>query len=115
MGCGLKCAAGSWARRRRSFVAAPPGAPPSLPNSFLPFLAQGGAMAIEDAAVVADCLARCPDQPALAFEIYEGLRRPRTQRVARESHFNGFLYHLRGPAAVARNLVLGRLTGEKLL
>jgi len=84
-------------------------------HPILPFLAQGGAMAIEDAAVVADCLARCPDQPALAFETYEGLRRPRTQRVARESHFNGFLYHLRGPAAVARNLVLGRLTGEKLL
>jgi salicylate hydroxylase len=84
-------------------------------HPILPFLAQGGAMAIEDAAVVADCLARWPDQPAPAFEAYEGLRRPRTQRVARESHFNGIVYHMRGLAAVARNFALGRLTGEKLL
>jgi salicylate hydroxylase len=84
-------------------------------HPILPFLAQGGAMAIEDAAVLADCLARWPDRPALAFETYEGLRRSRTQRVAQESHFNGIIYHLRGPAAVARNFALGRLSGEKLL
>jgi salicylate hydroxylase len=84
-------------------------------HPILPFLAQGGAMAIEDAAVLADCLARWPDRPALAFETYEGLRRSRTQRVAQESHFNGIIYHLRGLAAVARNLALGRLSGEKLL
>jgi len=84
-------------------------------HPMLPFAAQGGAMAIEDAAVLADCLAHWPDRPALAFETYEGLRRSRTQRVAQESHFNGIIYHLRGPAAVARNLALGRLSGEKLL
>jgi 2-polyprenyl-6-methoxyphenol hydroxylase-like FAD-dependent oxidoreductase len=81
----------------------------------LPFLAQGAAMAIEDAAVLANCLARSPEQPAVAFETYEGLRRPRTQRVALESRFNGTVYHLRGPAAVARNLALAALSGERLL
>src|SRR5262249_53026318 len=55
----------------------------------LPFLAQGAAMAIEDAAVLADCLASSPDQPAAAFGAYEGKRRPRTQRVTVESRFNG--------------------------
>ncbi len=84
-------------------------------HPILPFLAQGGAMAIEDAAVLADCLAHWPDRPALAFDRYQGLRRSRTQRVAQESHFNGVIYHLRGPAAVVRNFVLGRLSDEKLL
>ena len=84
-------------------------------HPILPFLAQGGAMAIEDGAVLAACLARSPDRPALAFETYQGLRRPRTQRVARESRNNGMAYHLRGPAALARNIALQRLRGEKLL
>ena len=81
----------------------------------LPFLAQGAAMAIEDAAVLADCLASSPDQPAAAFGAYEGKRRPRTQRVTVESRFNGTVYHLRGPAALVRNLALGTLSGERLL
>ena len=84
-------------------------------HPILPFLAQGGAMAIEDGAVLADCLARRADRPASAFETYEGLRRPRTVRVARASRNNGWIYHLSGPAALARNIALQRLSGEKLL
>ena len=84
-------------------------------HPMLPFLAQGGAMAIEDAAVLADCLARWPDQPPLAFETYEGMRRSRTLRVARESRNNGWIYHFSGPAALARNIALKRLRGERLL
>ena len=99
----------------RAWTAGPVTVLGDAAHPILPFLAQGGAMAIEDAAVLADCLARWPDRPALAFETYEGLRRSRTQRVAQESHFNGIIYHLRGLAAVARNLALGRLSGEKLL
>ena len=99
----------------RAWTAGPVTVLGDAAHPILPFLAQGGAMAIEDAAVLADCLARWPDRPALAFETYEGLRRSRTQRVAQESHFNGIIYHLRGLAAVARNLALGRLNGEKLL
>jgi salicylate hydroxylase len=99
----------------RAWTAGPVTVLGDAAHPILPFLAQGGAMAIEDAAVLADCLARWPDRPALAFETYEGLRRSRAQRVARESHFNGIIYHLRGLAAVARNLALGRLSGEKLL
>jgi salicylate hydroxylase len=84
-------------------------------HPMLPFLAQGGAMAIEDAAVLADCLARWPDGPAQAFESYEGLRRPRTSRAVRKSRHNGWIYHLSGPAAVARNIVLSQMRGEGLL
>ena len=84
-------------------------------HPMLPFLAQGGAMAIEDAAVAADCLARWPEEPARALEAYAGRRRARTLRVARESRNNGHIYHWSGPAALLRNLALKRLSGEKLL
>jgi len=81
----------------------------------LPFLAQGGAMAIEDAAVLAVCLGRTPDDPAAALQAYQGMRRPRTTRIVREARRNGTIYHLAGPAALARNLLLGAMGGENLL
>ena len=84
-------------------------------HPMLPFLAQGGAMAIEDAAVLANALARSPDDAAAAFAAYEGVRRTRTARVARESQRNGLLYHLSGPAVLARNLALQRLSGDRLM
>src|SRR5260370_1085853 len=84
-------------------------------HPILPFLAQGGAMAIEDAAVLADCLAHSPHPPALPFASFPRPPRSRTLRVARESRNNGWVYHLSGPAALARNIALKRLSGEKLL
>jgi salicylate hydroxylase len=80
----------------------------------LPFLAQGGAMAIEDGWVLAQCLAATPEDPASALDNYQRLRRHRTARVARHSRWNGRIYHLRGLAAVARNVALKTL-GEQLL
>jgi salicylate hydroxylase len=81
----------------------------------LPFLAQGGAMAIEDASVLAAALARTPDDPASAFRIYQRLRQPRIARVVREARRNGWIYHLAGPAALARDLALRTMGGEGLL
>lgn len=74
----------------------------------LPHLAQGAALAIEDAVVLADCLAEAPRDPASAFRRYEELRRPRAARVQRVSRRFGFLYHLGSPLAEARNLILAR-------
>jgi salicylate hydroxylase len=79
----------------------------------LPFLAQGGAMAIEDAMVLADELGRMPDDPARALRTYERRRMPRTASVMREAARTGRIYHLWGPLAVARNLVMAS-RGEKL-
>jgi salicylate hydroxylase len=84
-------------------------------HAMLPFLAQGGAMAIEDAAVLAACLARQSEDPAAALRRYEGLRRRRTARARSEARRNGRLYHLKGPAAVARNLALAAMGGKRLL
>jgi 3-hydroxybenzoate 6-monooxygenase len=74
----------------------------------LPFLAQGAALAIEDAVTLAACLAdRARDAPA-AFDRYEALRRSRATRVQSLSRRYGWLYHLNGPLRLARNLMLER-------
>jgi len=54
----------------------------------LPFMGQGGVMAIEDAYVVAACVAKYVDDPATAFARYEDIRRERTSAVVRKSHEN---------------------------
>ena len=84
-------------------------------HPMLPFAAQGAAMAIEDAAVVSDCLAKDADPPATALRAYEGLRRHRTTRVWRLARRNGAIYHMAGPAALLRNLALRTIGGESLL
>lgn len=54
----------------------------------LPFLGQGGVMAIEDGYIVAACLAKYFDDPATAFARYEEIRRERTATVVRKAHAN---------------------------
>jgi salicylate hydroxylase len=78
-------------------------------HPMVPFLAQGAAMAIEDARVLADCLAEGVD-PAAALRRYEGLRRPRTAKVQKEARETGNRFHLSGPLAMARDVTL-RLMG----
>ena len=84
-------------------------------HPMLPFLAQGGAMAIEDAAVLADCLARHSADPPVGLRLYEGLRRHRATRAQRHARRNGRVYHLKGPAAFARDLALKIMGGNRLL
>jgi salicylate hydroxylase len=54
----------------------------------LPFLGQGGVMAIEDAYIVAACLEKYADRPDHAFARYEELRKERTAAVVRKAHEN---------------------------
>ena len=81
----------------------------------LPFLAQGAALAIEDAITLARCIEICPGDPSAAFLRYEALRRPRAARVQRLSRRFGWIYHLSGPMRLARNLVLERRNEESAL
>jgi len=81
----------------------------------LPFLAQGAVMALEDAVVVADALARHGADVRAALRTYQQRRRPRVARVAAASRRNGRIYHLAGPAAVARNLVLRFTPAQRLM
>jgi salicylate hydroxylase len=84
-------------------------------HPMLPFLAQGAAMAIEDAGVLADCLARMPDDATAAMRRYESLRRARTAKTVRAARRTGATYQLTGAAGAARNLLLRRMGGEGLL
>ncbi|HEY2527736.1 MAG TPA: FAD-dependent monooxygenase, partial [Xanthobacteraceae bacterium] len=54
----------------------------------LPFLGQGGVMAIEDGYVIAACLQKYFDDPAKALARYEDIRRERTSAVVRKAHEN---------------------------
>lgn len=83
-------------------------------HATLPFAAQGGAMAIEDAAVLASKLASEPDTIS-AFKAYERARKTRVTRVWNEAVKNGRIYHLTGPMALARNMVIKSRTGDELL
>jgi salicylate hydroxylase len=80
-----------------------------------PYLAQGAAMAIEDAAVVAQCLAHTPDDPTAALRTYSAVRRARAWKVQRLAARNGARYHLTGFPAVLRNAIMRALGGGWLL
>src|SRR5262249_16255695 len=84
-------------------------------HPMLPFLAQGAAIAIEDAYVRPDQLGRRPDPPAQAFRLYERRRARRTARVQAAARWNGRLYHFSGLAALVRNASLRSRGGESLL
>jgi salicylate hydroxylase len=73
----------------------------------MPYLAQGAALALEDASALAACLQACGGDAARAFPRYEALRRARAGRVHRSSRRLGYIYHLRAPLRHARNLLLG--------
>ncbi|MGI9522519.1 MAG: FAD-dependent monooxygenase [Hyphomicrobiaceae bacterium] len=81
-------------------------------HPILPFLAQGGAMAIEDAYVLGHMLVQQSGPLAQTLEKFERERRPRVAKVQRASRENGRVYHLGGVAASARNFALRRLPAE---
>jgi salicylate hydroxylase len=81
-------------------------------HPMLPYLAQGAAMAIEDAAVLGDCMGRQADDPAAALRAYEARRHARTRRTQLAAHRNGTVYHLRGAAAWLRSLALMAVGGR---
>lgn len=75
-------------------------------HAMTPFAAQGAAMAIEDAYVLAKTVGRHRDDLDRALKAYEALRRPRIASVARRAAFNGFVWHAAGPLAFGRDIVL---------
>ncbi|WP_067461170.1 FAD-dependent monooxygenase [Actinomadura macra] len=73
-------------------------------HPMFPFFAQGAAQAIEDAAVLAQCLAEDGADPARALRRYEALRLPRTTRLQEVSHARSDINHLPdGPDQRARD------------
>lgn len=83
----------------------------------LPFMAQGAALAIEDAGVLTQELTVHLQQggaaalPA-ALAAYARARQDRARRVQATSRSNGRAYHLEWPWAIARNFAMRRLGPE---
>lgn len=73
----------------------------------LPFMAQGAAMAIEDGAVLAGCIARHNDMAA-SLQQYESLRQVRTAGVQNGSRRNARVFHMSGVKAWLRNRAIGK-------
>jgi len=84
-------------------------------HPMLPFLAQGAGMAIEDAAVLAEALAKNLDNPPKGLRAYERTRRARNAQAQKASRRQGRIYGLTGPEALIRNLAMRAIGGEKLL
>lgn len=81
-----------------------------------PYLAQGAAMAIEDAWTLgrlAGAANGAPDWPALLAR-YAQTRWQRNARVQSRSQRNGTIFHASGPLRVARNVAMAML-GESLM
>jgi salicylate hydroxylase len=83
-------------------------------HAMTPFAAQGAAMAIEDAAMLAGVVADFPADPATGLQIWENLRRPRVAKVARRGALNRLAWHAAGPVAIARNLFLKMRSSDGL-
>jgi salicylate hydroxylase len=84
-------------------------------HPMLPYLAQGAAMAIEDAAVLARELAASPAEPTDALRRYERRRGARTARAQRAARRNGLVYHLGGAEAFLRGIALLAMGSRGLL
>ncbi|WP_327665227.1 FAD-dependent monooxygenase [Streptomyces sp. NBC_00498] len=91
----------SWTRGRMTLLG-------DAAHAMFPFYGQGAAQALEDAAVLARCLATDPDAPDRALARYESERLPRTTRLQQASHARADANHLPdGPEQRARDAALG--------
>ena len=83
-------------------------------HPILPFLAQGAALAIEDAAVLAKILgpADAPRDLPAALLHYAAARTDRVRRVRRAARANGRTYHAGAVVGRIRNAVMRRLGPE---
>ena len=82
-------------------------------HAMLPFLAQGAAQAIEDAAALAAHLTPGADV-AGALAAYGAARAPRAARIQDESRRQARRYHLGAPASLVRDMVLRGLGPARL-
>jgi salicylate hydroxylase len=79
-----------------------------------PYLAQGAGMAIEDAQVLAQCLAQGAGSVSARLQAYAEQRWARNARVQARAIRNGRIFHATGFVALSRNLSM-RLMGERLM
>lgn len=83
-------------------------------HPMLPYLAQGGALALEDAVVLADCL-HASAGACSALPRFQMLRAERARRVQAASLRQGRIYRLAPPLSWARDVVLALAPGARLM
>lgn len=84
-------------------------------HAVLPFLAQGAALAIEDAISLADLIAENRDDLMRVPAVFEAARHNRARRVYYKSIMNGRVYHAGAALRPVRNAALTALPGGLLL
>jgi salicylate hydroxylase len=78
-------------------------------HPMIPFMGQGGAQAIEDAAALTACLLKCGDDVEGALQLYEKVRLPRASKIQTGSWNNKARYHMPdGPGQAERDAQLAR-------
>jgi salicylate hydroxylase len=82
-------------------------------HPMVPFLAQGAAQGVEDAAALARRLNSADSIPE-ALAAYSRDRVARATRVQREALNQGRVYHMSGALALARDLTMRMMGGERL-
>ncbi|MND49848.1 3-hydroxybenzoate 6-hydroxylase 2 [compost metagenome] len=82
-------------------------------HAVTPFGAQGAAMAIEDAAALAEAL-DATDQTA-ALQHFDKVRKERIAAVAKRGQLNKFAYHSTGVFALGRNMLFAMRSPDSFL
>jgi len=72
----------------------------------LPYMAQGAAMALEDAV----CLASTLSSTTGTLASFATERQPRTKKIVETSRKMGNIYHMNNPGRWVRNLVIGKIS-----
>ncbi|KAI5818278.1 hypothetical protein BZA77DRAFT_307884 [Pyronema omphalodes] len=75
-------------------------------HAMVPYLAQGAAQAIEDAATLAECIsrARSTDDFGAVLRVFQLIRKPRCEKIQKGSMENGDIWHMPdGPEQEARD------------
>jgi salicylate hydroxylase len=83
-------------------------------HPMLPYLAQGAAMALEDAQALVMCMAENIDDIPSALQKYAHARWQRNAKVQMRARRNGDIFHAKPPISWARDVAM-LLLGEKLL
>ncbi len=78
----------------------------------LPYMAQGGGMAIEDGAVIARALQQ-EDHVGEALDLYQRNRLERTARIVNESSANRNMFHLPSEAALREAFAQRDMNAER--
>ena len=95
----------NWSQNRTTLIG-------DAAHASLPYLAQGAAMALEDACVSSSVIQNGNDITS-AFQYFSKLRFKRTRAIQMKSRQLGKIYHAKGPLRLARNIVLKATSPHK--